>query len=54
MNYLKSPYKFDENGHTIEEGDDLSKAPPIHTITETFSEVKVTPESSTQSKYNKE
>lgn len=29
MNYLEPPYKFDENGHTIEDSDDLSDAPTI-------------------------
>lgn len=34
--------------------DDLPEAPPITMVTETFSEVRVTPESSTQSKDDKE
>lgn len=47
MNYLEPPYKFDENGYTIEDDKDLSDAPPITMVTETFSEVKVMPESNT-------
>lgn len=34
--------------------EDLPEAPPIQMVTETFSEVKVTPENNTQSKDDKE
>lgn len=36
MNYLEPPYKFDENGHTVENDDDLPETPKSQIVTETF------------------
>lgn len=41
-------------GYNGDDDDDLPEAPPITMVTETFSEVKVTPESNAQSKDDKE
>lgn len=37
-----------------EDDDDLPEAPPIQMVTETFSEVKVTPDNNTQNEEDKE